>query len=193
MSLDIHDSMLRQQGYIQFLTTAKQRVQDCPSFIRHGKQLSGFFLFQFDTERGEPTACGLLGKAARTLRITGCEPWKSWDRTTACVTLHRPPPDIKIFAPMVLAPSNTTTRDAPCRGLPWSASAAKMAAVKPAAPPPTTAISILSDTIRECSPIRLTATIAKDRQKPKHFAKLSQPCVLVLKEFAQIDCCVKTR
>jgi hypothetical protein len=67
MKLDIHDSMLRQQGDIQFLTTAKQRVQDCPSFIRHGKQLSGFFLFQFDTERGEPTACGLLRKGGEDI------------------------------------------------------------------------------------------------------------------------------
>src|SRR2546423_10347599 len=54
--------MLRQQRYIKVPATAEQRIQDCPSFIRHGEQLSGLFLFQFNAERGKPTARRLLRK-----------------------------------------------------------------------------------------------------------------------------------
>ncbi len=60
-------------------------------------------------------------------------PLKSAALTTSCVTLQRPPPEIRIFAPIFGAASRATTR-APT--LPE-----KIAAIKPAAPAPTTATS----------------------------------------------------
>src|SRR6202022_3966308 len=65
--------------------------------------------------------------------------------TTSCVTLHRPPPAMRIFAPIFAAPSMANTR------FPGALRAAKIAAIKPAAPPPTTAIShctVAEDLIR---------------------------------------------
>ena len=37
-------------------------------------------------------------------------PLKSSGVTTSCVTLHRPPPEMMIFAPSFFAPSSATTR-----------------------------------------------------------------------------------
>src|SRR5215212_2204126 len=75
-------------------------------------------------------------KAARILRIIFCEPLKSLGRTWWWVTLHRPPPAMRIFAPSVFAPSRMTMRKPA-----GAVSAAKMAAASPAAPPPTIARS----------------------------------------------------
>src|SRR5437016_519945 len=84
--------------------------------------------------------------AASTLRTIGRVPLKSSGRTVSCVTLQRPPPEIRIFAPIRGAPSRTTIRTWSRRcalsaaALRW-VSAAKIAAARPAAPPPTIATS----------------------------------------------------
>ena len=60
-----------------------------------------------------------------------CAPLKSSTCTSSCVTLQRPPPEIRILAPIFAAPSSRTMRSARP-----PASAAKIAAARPAAPPP---------------------------------------------------------
>ena len=72
----------------------------------------------------------------------------------ACVTLHRPPPEIRTFASKCAVASYNVT--AP------PASAAVMAAKNPAAPPPTT-------TMRFCSAIR--ARCARRRRPPSRKTK----------------------
>jgi len=62
-------------------------------------------------------------------------PLKSSVVTTSWVTLHRPPPEIRIFAPIFGAPSSATMRASAL------ARRAKIAAVRPAAPAPTMAMS----------------------------------------------------
>jgi hypothetical protein len=59
--------MLWQQDHIKVPTTAEQRIQDCPSLIRQGEQLPGLFPFQFDAERGEPTARRLFRKSGEDI------------------------------------------------------------------------------------------------------------------------------
>jgi hypothetical protein len=62
-------------------------------------------------------------------------PLKSAGVTTSCVTLQRPPPAIRIFAPIFGAPSSATIRAS------GAARLAKIAAVSPAAPAPMMAMS----------------------------------------------------
>ena len=85
-------------------------------------------------------AAASASNAARTLRIGLRAPLKSSGETRSCVTLQRPPPEIRIFAPILRADSTTTMR-----GLvadPAPSSAAKIAVASPAAPAPTTTTSL---------------------------------------------------
>src|SRR4029079_16830998 len=70
-------------------------------------------------------------QAASTFLMMRRLPKKSAAVTAACVTLHRPPPDTRILAPSVFAPSRRTIRRPPLR------SPEAIAAARPAAPPPT--------------------------------------------------------
>jgi hypothetical protein len=65
-------------------------------------------------------------------------PLKSSAVTASCVTLQRPPPEMRIFAPIFGAPSRATMRAA------GASRRAKIAAVSPAAPAPMIAISYSS-------------------------------------------------
>ena len=81
------------------------------------------------------------------MRIGLRAPLKSSAETRSCVTLQRPPPEIRIFAPILRADSSTTMRAARLRTAPRAASsAAKIALARPAAPAPTMATSATSTT-----------------------------------------------
>src|ERR1019366_3475651 len=79
----------------------------------------------------------------RTLAIPFWRPLKSCARTTSFVTLHRPPPEMRIFAPIFFALSIAAMRN----GTPRSRAErpAEMAAMSPAAPAPITARSKWSE------------------------------------------------
>jgi hypothetical protein len=103
-----------------------------------GNSLPPGSLFSSTPSEANHARVAATSKPARMLRMTLREPvdeLKSAAVTVSLVTLQRPPPEMRIFLPILAAPSRTTTRRAPPR------SAARMAALRPAAPAPTTATS----------------------------------------------------
>ena len=83
------------------------------------------------------TVSGTSNRRSTRLMAPGVEPAYARASTAWCVTLHRPPPATRIFAPSLRAPSRSTTRPAPARP-------AAMPVISPAAPAPTTATSTCS-------------------------------------------------
>ena len=92
---------------------SQQRVEHRPRGIGDGEEFAGLFAFEFDAERCEPATAAVGIEGGEELRTMFREPLKSSGVTTSWVTLHRPPPETRIFAPSDSAPSRSTIRRVP--------------------------------------------------------------------------------
>ena len=114
----------------------EQRIEHRGGAVRIGEQLPVRLFVERDAELvEEPHACRPpAGLAAPAQSPRGAPPLKSRAVTTRFETLQRPPPLMRILAPRRRAPSMTMTSGAGAKR------AAVIAAINPAAPPPTTMI-----------------------------------------------------
>src|SRR6266403_1882149 len=71
-----------------------------------GKSFPVFSRFNATPSDASQRRVASTSNAASTLRTIGRVPLKSSGRTVSCVTLQRPPPEIRTFAPAVTAPLN---------------------------------------------------------------------------------------
>src|SRR5262245_14704950 len=123
---------------VMMVTPASRAARSSASTTSRARSLTGHSLPVSSHLRGTPkdakkSMVSETSKDRKTLAMALRLPLKSAAVTTSCVTLHRPPPEMRILAPIFGAASSATTR-APARP-------AKIAAISPAAPAPTTATS----------------------------------------------------